>query len=70
MTITMKKVNAYDSFDLFHRNHCNLRKQVKMRENALVVGVTAGQYNKSQGKLDGIDSLSNKMKSARDKGVL
>lgn len=70
MIITMKKISAYDFFDLFHRNHCNLRKQVKMHENALIVGVTVEQYNKSRGKLDGIDSLSNQMKSARDKGVL
>lgn len=65
----MKKVFTYASFDLFYRKRYK-RKQAKTLRDALIVGIMAGQYNKSRGKLDGIDSLSNQMKSARDKGVL
>lgn len=65
----MKKVFTYDSFDLFYRKRYK-RKQAKTLRDALIVGIMARQYDKSRGKMDGTDSLSNQIKSARDKGVL
>ena len=65
----MKKVITYGSFDLFHRGHYNLLKRAKQLGDYLIVGVTTEQYDKSRGKLNVCDSLSERMESVRKTGL-
>lgn len=64
----MKKVITYGSFDLFHRGHYNLLKRAKALGDYLIVGVTTEQYDKSRGKLNVSDSLSERIESVRRTG--
>ena len=64
----MKKVITYGSFDLFHRGHYNLLKRAKALGDYLIVGVTTEQYDKSRGKLNVCDSLSERIESVRKTG--
>lgn len=64
----MKKVITYGSFDLFHRGHYNLLERAKALGDYLIVGVTTEQYDKSRGKLNVSDSLSERMESVRRTG--
>lgn len=65
----MKRVITYGSFDLFHRGHYNLLKRAKQLGDYLIVGVTTEQYDKSRGKLNVCDSLSERMESVRKTGL-
>lgn len=64
----MKKVITYGTFDLFHRGHYNLLKRAKELGDYLIVGVTTEQYDKSRGKLNVCDSLSDRIESVRKTG--
>jgi len=65
---SLKKVITYGSFDLFHRGHYNLLKRAKALGDYLIVGVTTEQYDKSRGKLNVCDSLSERIESVRKTG--
>lgn len=64
----MKKVITYGSFDLFHEGHYRLLKRAKELGDYLIVGVTAEQYDIERGKLNVVQSLSDRMENVRKSG--
>lgn len=64
----MKKVITYGSFDLFHEGHYRLLERAKKLGDYLIVGVTTAQYDEQRGKLNVIDSLSERMEHVRATG--
>ena len=65
----MKKVITYGSFDLFHEGHFRLLERAKKLGDYLIVGVTTEQYDESRGKLNIIDSLSERIENVRRTGL-
>ncbi|MEG1877983.1 MAG: Gfo/Idh/MocA family oxidoreductase [Lachnospiraceae bacterium] len=65
----MKKVITYGSFDLFHEGHYKLLQRAKKLGDYLIVGVTTEQYDESRGKLNIIDSLSERIENIQRSGL-
>ncbi|MEF9917341.1 MAG: Gfo/Idh/MocA family oxidoreductase [Lachnospiraceae bacterium] len=65
----MKKVITYGSFDLFHEGHYKLLQRAKKLGDYLIVGVTTEQYDESRGKLNIIDSLSERIENIQRCGL-
>ena len=61
----MKTVITYGVFDLFHEGHRNLLKGAKALGDYLIVGVTTEQYDETRGKLNIVDSLSERIENVR-----
>ncbi len=57
----MKKVITYGTFDLFHEGHYNLLQRAKALGDYLIVGVTTEQFDETRGKLNIVDSLSDRI---------
>lgn len=66
--IPMKKVITYGSFDLFHEGHYRLLQRAKALGDYLIVGVTTEQYDIERGKLNVVESLSERMEHVRQSG--
>ena len=64
----MKKVITYGSFDLFHEGHYKLLKRAKELGDYLIVGVTTEQYDETRGKLNLVDSLSERIENVKKTG--
>lgn len=64
----MKKVITYGTFDLFHQGHYNLLERAKDLGDYLIVGVTTEQYDETRGKLNIVDSLSDRIQHVKDTG--
>ncbi len=64
----MKKVITYGSFDLFHEGHSNLLRNAKALGDYLIVGVTTEQYDETRGKLNIVDSLSERIEYVKKSG--
>lgn len=64
----MKKVITYGSFDLFHEGHYNILKNAKALGDYLIVGVTTEQYDETRGKLNIVDSLSERIENVKKSG--
>jgi choline-phosphate cytidylyltransferase len=65
----MKKVITYGTFDLFHEGHLNILKRAKELGDYLIVGITSENYDKSRGKLNVIQSLSERIENVRKTGL-
>ncbi|MCR5622636.1 MAG: Gfo/Idh/MocA family oxidoreductase [Treponema sp.] len=57
----MKTVITYGTFDLFHEGHYKLLERAKALGDYLIVGVTTEQYDETRGKLNLVDSLSERI---------
>lgn len=65
----MKKVITYGTYDLLHYGHIRLLKRAKALGDYLVVGVTSDDFDKSRGKINVQQSLSERMEGVRALGV-
>lgn len=65
----MKTVITYGTFDLLHTGHINLLKRARNLGERLIVGVTSDHYDKSRGKLNVIQTLSERMENVRETGL-
>lgn len=61
----MKKVITYGSYDLLHEGHIRLLKRAKALGDYLVVGVTSESYDRSRGKLDVVNTTTERAEAVR-----
>ena len=65
----MKKVITYGTFDLLHYGHVRLLERAKALGDYLIVGVTSDDYDKSRGKINVRQPLSERMEAVRQTGL-
>ncbi len=65
----MKKVITYGTFDLLHYGHQRLLERAKQLGDYLVVGITSDDYDKTRGKINVQQSLSERIAAVRKTGL-
>lgn len=65
----MKKVITYGTFDLLHRGHIRLLERAKALGDYLIVGVTADDFDRSRGKINVRQSLSERLAAVKACGI-
>lgn len=65
----MTKVITYGTFDLLHNGHIRLLKRAKALGDFLVVGVTSDDFDKTRGKINVQQSLSERINAVRKTGL-
>lgn len=65
----MKKVITYGTFDLLHYGHQRLLERAKQLGDYLIVGITSDDYDKTRGKINVQQSLSERIAAVRKTGL-
>lgn len=65
----MKKVITYGTYDLLHYGHIRLLERAKALGDYLIVGVTSDNYDKSRGKINNQQSLTERIQAVKDTGL-
>lgn len=65
----MKTIITYGTYDLFHTGHYNIIKRAKDRGDYLIVGVTSDAYDKTRGKLNVKQSVSERIENVKKTGL-
>ena len=65
----MIKVITYGTYDVLHYGHIRLLQRAKALGDYLIVGVTSDDYDKSRGKINNRQSLSDRMEAVRKTGI-
>lgn len=65
----MKTVITYGSFDLLHRGHIRLLERAKALGDYLIVGVTSEDFDRSRGKINVQQSLTERVDAIRETGL-
>ena len=65
----LKKVITYGTYDLLHYGHIRLLERAKALGDYLIVGVTADDFDKSRGKINVQQSLSERIEAVRATGI-
>lgn len=65
----MKKVITYGTFDLLHYGHIRLLERAKALGDYLIVGVTSDDFDKTRGKINVQQSLTERIAAVRKTGL-
>ena len=65
----MTKVITYGTYDLLHYGHIRLLERAKSLGDYLIVGVTADDFDKTRGKINVQQSLSERIEAVRRTGI-
>ena len=65
----MTKVITYGTYDLLHEGHLRLLERAKAMGDYLIVGVTSDNFDKSRGKINVKQSLSERMEAVKNTGL-
>lgn len=67
--VVMKKVITYGTYDLLHFGHIRLLERAKALGDYLIVGVTSDDFDKSRGKINVQQSLTERIENVRSTGL-
>ncbi len=67
--IPMKKVITYGTYDLMHYGHIRLLERAKALGDYLIVGVTSDAYDKERGKINGTQSVLDRVEAVKKTGL-
>ena len=62
----MTKVITYGTYDLLHYGHIKLLERAKALGDYLVVGVTADDFDRTRGNINGQQSLMERVEAVRE----
>lgn len=65
----MVRVITYGTYDLLHYGHIRLLERAKALGDYLIVGVTADDFDKTRGKINGQQSLMERVEAVRATGI-
>lgn len=65
----MVKVITYGTYDLLHYGHIRLLERAKALGDYLIVGVTSDDYDKTRGKINNQQSLTDRLEAVRATGI-
>lgn len=65
----MIKVITYGSFDMLHYGHIRLLERAKALGDYLIVGITSDDYDKTRGKINLQQSLTERLEAVRKTGL-
>ena len=65
----MKKVITYGTYDLLHYGHIRLLERAKALGDYLIVGITSADFDKTRGKINVQQSLSERIDAVRATGI-
>ena len=65
----MVKVITYGTYDLLHYGHIRLLERAKALGDYLIVGVTSDAYDKERGKINGTQSVLERVEAVKKTGL-
>ena len=65
----MKKVITYGTYDLLHFGHIRLLERAKALGDYLIVGVTSDDFDRTRGKINVQQSLTERVQAIRETGL-
>ena len=65
----MKKVITYGTYDMLHYGHIRLLERAKALGDYLIVGVTSDSYDRERGKINGVQTVLERVDAIKKTGL-